>query len=82
MKTPLARSLVFVAHDARATSISRLEILIMFHYAVVFFLIALVAAVFGFGGVASGAGSIAQVLFLLFVVLAIVSFAFGLIRRA
>ncbi len=42
----------------------------MLHYAVVFFLIALVAAVFGFGGIASSAVGIAQILFLVFVVLA------------
>ncbi len=53
----------------------------MLHYAVVFFLIALVAALFGFGGVASSAVGIAQILFLVFVVLAIASFVLGLIRR-
>ena len=51
------------------------------HYAVVFFLIALVAALFGFGGVASSAVGIAQILFIIFVVLALMSFVLGLIRR-
>jgi uncharacterized membrane protein YtjA (UPF0391 family) len=51
------------------------------HYAVVFFLIALVAALFGFGGVASSAVGIAQILFLVFVVLALMSFVLGLMRR-
>lgn len=52
----------------------------MLHYAVVFFVIALIAAVFGFGGIAAGAVSIGKILFFVFVVLAIASFLFGLIR--
>ncbi|MBK8343515.1 MAG: DUF1328 domain-containing protein [Bacteroidetes bacterium] len=35
----------------------------MLRYAVIFFVIALVAAVFGFGGIAAGAVSIALILF-------------------
>jgi uncharacterized membrane protein YtjA (UPF0391 family) len=35
----------------------------MLYYAVVFFVIALVAAVFGFGGIAAGAVGIAKILF-------------------
>ena len=38
----------------------------MLRYAVVFFCIALVAAIFGFGGIASGAVEIAKILFFLF----------------
>src|SRR5690242_11491135 len=38
----------------------------MLHYAVVFFIIALIAAVFGFGGIAAGAVGIAKVLFFIF----------------
>lgn len=53
----------------------------MLYYAVVFFVIALVAALFGFGGIASGAASIAQILFFVFIVLAVASFLFGLTRR-
>jgi uncharacterized membrane protein YtjA (UPF0391 family) len=52
------------------------------HYAVVFFVIALVAAVLGFGGTAAGAAGIAKVLFLVFVVLAVVTFGVGLLRRS
>ena len=40
----------------------------MLHYAVVFLVIALVAALFGFGGIAAGAVGIAKVLFFIFVV--------------
>lgn len=53
----------------------------MLHYAVVFFVIALIAALFGFGGIAASASGIAQVLFFIFVVLAVVSFVWGLIKR-
>jgi uncharacterized membrane protein YtjA (UPF0391 family) len=53
----------------------------MLHYAVVFFVIALVAALFGFGGIAAGAVGIAKVLFFIFIVLAVASFLFGLIRQ-
>ena len=53
----------------------------MLHYAVIFFVIALVAAVFGFGGIASSAVGIAQILFLVFLVLASISFLVGLTRR-
>ena len=35
----------------------------MLHYAVVFLVIALIAAVFGFGGIAAGAAGIAKILF-------------------
>ena len=53
----------------------------MLHYAVVFFVIALVAALFGFGGIAAGAVEIAKILFIVFAVLAVASFIAGLIRR-
>lgn len=53
----------------------------MLHYAVVFFVIALIAALFGFGGIAAGAVSIAQTLFFVFLVLAVLSFLFGQIKR-
>jgi uncharacterized membrane protein YtjA (UPF0391 family) len=52
----------------------------MLHWAAVFFVIALIAALFGFGGIAAGAASIAKVLFVLFIVLAIVALVMG--RRA
>lgn len=54
----------------------------MLHYAVVFLVIALIAAVFGFGGIASSAVGIAQVLFLVFAVLAVATFVFGLLRKS
>jgi uncharacterized membrane protein YtjA (UPF0391 family) len=54
----------------------------MLHYAVVFFVIALIAAVFGFGGIAASAVGIGKILFLVFAVLAIATFLFGLIRKS
>ena len=53
----------------------------MLHYAVVFLVIALVAAVFGFGGIAAGAVGIAKVLFFVFVIRAVVSFIIGLLKK-
>ena len=46
----------------------------MLHYAVVFFVIALIAAVLGFGGIAAGAAGIAKILFFVFLVVAIATF--------
>ncbi len=53
----------------------------MLHYAVVFFVIALIAALFGFGGIATSAMGIGKILFTVFAVLAIATFLFGLIRK-
>ncbi|HEV8549920.1 MAG TPA: DUF1328 domain-containing protein [Polyangiaceae bacterium] len=52
----------------------------MLHWAAVFFVIALIAAVFGFGGIAASAVGIGKILFVVFLVLAVVSLIFG--RRA
>jgi uncharacterized membrane protein YtjA (UPF0391 family) len=49
----------------------------MLHYAVVFLVIALIAALFGFGGIAAGAVGIAKILFFVFIILAVVTFLFG-----
>jgi len=54
----------------------------MLHYAVVFFVIALIAAVFGFGGIAASAVGIGKVLFIIFAILALASFLYGLIRKS
>ena len=53
----------------------------MLHYAAVFFVIALVAALFGFTGIAAGAVEIAKILFFIFVVLFLVSLIAGIFRR-
>ena len=53
----------------------------MLHYALVFFVVALIAAIFGFGGIAAGAVEIAKILFIIFLVVALVTFVMGLVRR-
>ena len=53
----------------------------MLRYAVIFFVVAIVAALFGFGGIAAGATEIAKILFFIFLVLFIVSLVAGLIKR-
>jgi uncharacterized membrane protein YtjA (UPF0391 family) len=53
----------------------------MLHYAAVFFVIALIAAVFGFGGIAAGAASIAKVLFFIFLIGFVISLIVGLLQR-
>jgi len=52
----------------------------MLHWAVVFLIVALFAAVLGFGGIAGTAAEIAKILFFLFLVLFVVSLVFGRMR--
>jgi len=47
----------------------------MLHWAVVFFIIALVAAIFGFSGIAHDSAHIGKILAVIGIVLALVSFA-------
>ena len=53
----------------------------MLSWALIFFVVAIIAAVFGFGGIASASAVIAQVLFFLFLVLFVVSLIMGMARR-
>jgi len=53
----------------------------MLYYAVVFFIIALIAALFGFGGIAAGAAGIAKILFVIFLIVSVVTFLLSLARR-
>lgn len=53
----------------------------MLHYAVVFLVIALIAAMFGFGGLAVGAVGVAKMLFFVFVILSLASFLYGVLAR-
>jgi uncharacterized membrane protein YtjA (UPF0391 family) len=55
---------------------------VMLYYAIVFFVIALVAALFGFGGIAAGAAGIAKILFFAFLIIAVVTFLMSLARRS
>lgn len=54
----------------------------LLHYAIVFLVIALVAAFFGFGGLAGTAMDGARILFWVAIVFFVVSLIAGLIRRA
>ena len=55
----------------------------MLHYALVFLVVALIAAALGFGGVAGTAAGIAKLLFLVFIVLFLVSLnVFGAMQNA
>ncbi|MEZ4452312.1 MAG: DUF1328 family protein [Nannocystaceae bacterium] len=54
----------------------------MLYYSVIFFILALVAAVLGFGGIAAGAAAIAKILFLGFMVIALVTGIIHLARSA
>ena len=49
----------------------------MLSYAALFLIIALIAAVFGFGGIAASAAGIAQALFWLFLIVFVVSLLMG-----
>jgi uncharacterized membrane protein YtjA (UPF0391 family) len=54
----------------------------LLHYAVVFLVVALIAAFLGFGGVAGTAMDGARILFWVAIVLFVVSLIAGVIRRA
>jgi len=62
-------------HSNRAKRVTK--DLAMLYWAAVFFVIALLAAVFGFGGIAASAVGVAKVLFFVFLILAVVSLIFG-----
>lgn len=50
----------------------------MLRWSLGFFIVAIIAAVLGFGGIASGAAEIARVLFFIFLVVFVVSLIWGL----
>lgn len=51
----------------------------MLRWALAFFIIAIIAALLGFGGIAATASGIAQILFYIFLVLFLIALVFGLI---
>jgi uncharacterized membrane protein YtjA (UPF0391 family) len=61
-------------------AVSTVEESSMLQYAVVFFVIALIAALFGFTGIAAGAAGIAQTLFVVFLILAVIAFLVNVFR--
>lgn len=67
-------------HGARIQRIQLLQKrgVIMLYWAVVFLVIAIVAALFGFGGIATASAGIAKILFVVFLIVFIVALLFGL----
>ncbi len=53
----------------------------MLYYALVFLAVAFVAAVFGFGGIASASAGIAQILFFVFLILFVATLVAQAVRR-
>jgi uncharacterized membrane protein YtjA (UPF0391 family) len=53
----------------------------LLHYAIIFLVVALIAAAVGFGGVAGVAMEGARLLFWVFIILFVVSLVAGLVRR-
>jgi len=54
----------------------------MLHYALIFFVIALIAAFLGFGGIAGASMGIAKILFFVFLAIFLVTLVMHLARRA
>jgi uncharacterized membrane protein YtjA (UPF0391 family) len=54
----------------------------LLHWAVVFLVVAIIAALLGFGGVAGTAMEGAKIVFWVAIIIAIVTFVFNLARRA
>jgi uncharacterized membrane protein YtjA (UPF0391 family) len=86
MATALASGLQ-VRWQQRSTTLRTIKLshsseVVMLYYAVVFFVIALIAALFGFGGIAAGAAGVAKILFFAFLIIAIVTFLMSLARRS
>ncbi|MGB0948791.1 MAG: DUF1328 domain-containing protein [Marinirhabdus sp.] len=53
----------------------------MVRWMVIFLVIALIAAVFGFGNIAEGAVDIAKIIFYIFIVLLVISLVSRLLKR-
>jgi len=76
---PHARSyLTFAAITRKRVRNRQEEVTNMLRWAVIFFIISIVAAIFGFGGIASAAAGIAKVLFYIFVALFVIALVTGL----
>jgi len=50
----------------------------LLRWALGFFIVAIIAAIFGFGGIASGAADLARICFFFFIVVFVVSLIWGL----
>lgn len=63
----------FNAQAGTGENVAEKEILSMLTWAITFFLLAVLAGIFGFGGIASSFASIAQILFFVFLALLVIS---------
>jgi uncharacterized membrane protein YtjA (UPF0391 family) len=65
--------------SADGSPTKRYQLMSLLKWALIFFLISIVAAIFGFGGVAAASADIARVLFYIFVVIFLVLLILGLL---
>jgi len=65
------------AYFAAARQRPEADLCFMLHYALVFLVVAIIAAIFGFGSIAGTAAWIAKVLFVVFLVLFLISLVTG-----
>jgi uncharacterized membrane protein YtjA (UPF0391 family) len=71
---------VFVANDPVSAGVSEQRGFHMLGWAVTFLIIALIAAVLGFGAIAGTAIEIAKIIFFVAILLFLISAVFGLVR--
>jgi len=76
-----ARAETLGARGLRVAKLTEVLMGNLLHYALVFLVVALVAAAVGFGGVAGFAMEAARLLFWVFIVLFVLSLVAGLVRR-
>jgi uncharacterized membrane protein YtjA (UPF0391 family) len=72
---------VSIAHRGRSKSPGQSKEKVMLYWALMFLVVALIAAALGFTGVAGTSAWIAQVLFVVFLVLFVISLLTGGLRR-
>jgi uncharacterized membrane protein YtjA (UPF0391 family) len=70
-----------LAQDYYSVKHVKLKNKYMLRWTITFLIVAIIAAVFGFGGIAAGAASIAKVIFFLFLVLFVISLFTGSVRN-
>ncbi len=58
----------------------QMEFRVMLYWSLVFLVVALIAAIFGFSGIAAASAGVARVLFGLFLILFVASFVFQLLQ--
>ena len=63
-------------HDINGLYIKKQQT-VMLKWTAIFLIIAIIAAIFGFTGIAQGAAEIAKVIFFIFIVLVVLSLVFG-----